>query len=332
MSRGAFIACAAGLLLALLVPLLFGTSQPLLVRSNYAINFGFLVLFTAFIGQAWNIAGGFAGQTSFGHVAFFGVGAYTSTILHVSYGWNPWLAWPVAVLAGALVGFVIGVLAFRAGLRGSYFALITLAFAEVLRIVANSVPFTKGGLGMLIKADQRAENFQFKDPIWFYYLALALCVVSLFIAWRLTRSRFGARLAAIRENEDAARALGIDVLREKVKVLTLSGAMCAAGGTVYAQKYLYLDPWIAFSVDKSVEMLLVSMIGGAGTIFGPLIGSAVLGALGEFTRDLGLMIPGIKNAQPLSLIVYGAVLIAIVGYLPNGLTGLFRRRRPVAPA
>ena len=327
MSRRALLWCAAGLLLALLVPLLFGTGSPLLVRSNYAINFGFLVLFTAFIGQSWNIAGGFAGQTSFGHVAFFGVGAYTSTILHVSHGWNPFLAWPVAIAAGALVGLVIGILAFRAGLRGSYFALITLAFAEVLRIVANSVPFTRGGLGMLIKADPRPENFQFKDPIWFYYLALALCVVSLLLAWWLTRSRFGARLAAIRENEDAARALGIDVLREKVKVLTLSGAMCAAGGTVYAQKYLYLDPWLAFSVDKSVEMLLVSMIGGAGTIFGPLIGSFVLGVLGEATRDLGVMIPGIKNAQPLSLIVYGAILIAIVGYLPNGLMGLFRRGR-----
>ena len=100
MSRGMLIACAAGLLAAILLPLLFGTSQPLLTRSNYAINFGFLVLFTAFIGQSWNIAGGFAGQTSFGHAAFFGVGAYTSTVLHVSHGWNPWLAWPVAMAMG----------------------------------------------------------------------------------------------------------------------------------------------------------------------------------------------------------------------------------------
>jgi branched-chain amino acid transport system permease protein len=180
---------------------------------------------------------------------------------------------------------------------------------------------------MLIKADPRPENFQFRDPMWFYYLALALCVIGLTIAWWLTRSRFGARLAAIRDNEDAAKALGIDVFREKVRVLALSGAMCAAGGTVYAQKYLYLDPTIAFGVDKSVEMLLVSMIGGAGTIFGPLIGSGVLHLVSEVTRDLGNIVPGIKNAQPLALIVYGLILVAIVGYLPNGLTGLFRRRR-----
>ena len=225
MSRQVLL-CIAGLGAALVFPLFV---------PNYLINIGMLILFVAFIGQSWNIAGGFAGQTSFGHVVFFGTGAYTSTILQVTYGWNPWLAWLAAMLAGAIVGWLIAVLAFRAGLRGSYFALITLAFAEVFRILANSVPFTRGGLGMLIKADPRPINFQFKEPIWLYYIALGLCVVSLLIAWRLTRNRFGARLVAIRENEDAARALGIDVFAEKVKVLTLSGAMCAAGGTFYVQ-------------------------------------------------------------------------------------------------
>ena len=255
----------------------------------------------------------------------FSLGAYTSTILQVTYGWNPWLAWPIAMAAGGAVGWMIAVLSFRAGLRGSYFALITLAFAEVFRILANSVPFTRGGLGMLIKADQRPINFQFKDPIWIYYLALVLCVISLLIAWQIARSRFGARLVAIRENEDAARALGIDVFAEKVKVLTLSGAMCAAGGTFYAQKYLYIDPSIAFGVDKSVEMLLVSMVGGAGTIFGPLIGSVALTVINEATRSLASVVPALKNVQPLSLVVYGVMLVLIVARLPNGLMGLFRR-------
>jgi len=298
---------------------------PLLV-PNYLITVGMLMFFTAFIGQSWNVAGGFAGQTSFGHAVFFGVGAYTSTILHVSHGWNPWLAWPVAMAMGGAVGAGIAILSFRAGLRGSYFALITLAFAEVFRILANSVPFTRGGLGMLIKADQRPINFQFRDPIWIYYIALALCVISLLIAWRLTRNRFGARLVAIRENEDAARALGIDVFAEKVKVLTLSGAMCAAGGTFYAQKYLYIDPNIAFGVDKSVEMLLVSMVGGAGTIFGPLIGSVTLTVINEVTRGLASVVPALKNVQPLSLVVYGIMLVLIVARLPDGLMGLFRRK------
>lgn len=299
-----------------------------LVVPNYLITVGMLMFFIAFIGQSWNISGGFAGQTSFGHATFFGVGAYTSTILHVSHGWNPWAAWPVAMAAGGAVGCMIAVLSFRAGLKGSYFALITLAFCEVFRILANSVEFTRGGLGMLITADSRLANFQFKDPLWLYYLAFALCLVSLFIAWRLTQSRFGARLVAIRENEDAARALGIDVFAEKVKVLTLSGAMCAAGGTFYAQKYLYIDPGIAFGIDKSVEMLLVTMVGGAGTIFGPLIGAIALTGINEATRWAASVIPALKNVQPLSLIVYGIMLMLIVARLPDGLMSLFRRRKP----
>lgn len=312
------LAVAAALLAALVYPLLV---------PNYLITVGMLIFFIAFLGQSWNVAGGFAGQTSFGHAVFFGVGAYTSTILHVSHGWNPWLAWPVATAMGGLVGAGIAFLSFRAGLRGSYFALITLAFAEVFRIVANSAAFTRGGLGMLIKADSRLENFQFTTPIAPYYLALALCLVSLLIAWWLTRGRFGARLVAIRENEDAARALGIDVFAEKVKVLTLSGAMCAAGGTFYAQKYLYIDPTIAFGIDKSVEMLLVTMVGGAGTIFGPLIGSIVLTAINELTRNAASVFPALKNVQPLSLVVYGVMLIIIVARLPDGFASLLWRRR-----
>jgi branched-chain amino acid transport system permease protein len=312
----------AALATALLATLVY----PLLV-PNYLTTVGMLMFFTAFIGQSWNVSGGFAGQTSFGHAVFFGVGAYTSTILQVSHGWNPWLAWPVATAMGGLVGAGIAFLSFRAGLRGSYFALITLAFAEVFRIVANSASFTRGGLGMLIKADSRLENFQFKTPLAPYYLALALCLVSLLIAWWLTRGRFGARLVAIRENEDAARALGIDVFTEKVKVLALSGAMCAAGGTFYAQKYLYIDPTIAFGIDKSVEMLLVTMVGGAGTIFGPLIGSVVLTTINELTRNAAGVFPALKNVQPLSLIVYGAMLILIVARLPDGFASLLGRRR-----
>ena len=313
-----YLALAAALLAAVVYPLL---------APNYLVTVGMLMFFTAFIGQSWNVAGGFAGQTSFGHAVFFGVGAYTSTILQVSHGWNPWLAWPVATAMGGLVGAGIAFLSFRAGLRGSYFALITLAFAEVFRIVANSAAFTRGGLGMLIKADSRLENFQFTTPIAPYYLALALCLVSLLIAWWLTRGRFGARLVAIRENEDAARALGIDVFAEKVKALTLSGAMCAAGGTFYAQKYLYIDPNLAFGINKSVEMLLVTMVGGAGTIFGPLIGSIALTTINELTRAAASVFPALKNVQPLSLIVYGAMLILIVARLPDGFASLFGRRR-----
>jgi len=291
---------------------------PFVFPSPFMVNFGVLALFYAFIGQSWNIAGGFAGQLSFGHVVFFGAGAYASTILQLRFGFSPWFGLPASALAGALVGWIIAVLSFRAGLKGSYFALITLAFAEVLRIVANSVEITGGGLGMLIPAKPSAANFQFPDRIGFYFLILALTAGSIAVAVWLKRSRFGAQLAAIRENEDAAKALGIDVYTEKVKVMILSGAMCGLGGCFFAQYFLYIDPIIVFGVDKSVEMLLVSMIGGAGTVYGPLIGSVLLAAVSDLARV-------VTNVQGLSLVLYGALLVIIIAFLPNGLIDLFRR-------
>ena len=306
----------SGHLLILAVALAF----PLVFRSSFAVNFGVLVLFAAFTGQAWNIAGGFAGQLSFGHVVFFGTGAYASTLLQLKFGVSPWLGLPAAAAAGAAVGGLVAILSFRAGLRGSYFALITLAFAEVFRILANSFEWTGAGLGLLIPLNRGMANFQFAERIGFYYVILAFTVLSIAVAVWLTRSRFGARLAAIRENEDAARALGIDVLREKVKVMMLSGMLCGLGGTFYAQYFLYIDPSIAYGVDKSVEMLLVSMIGGTGTVYGPLIGALLLGIIGEGTRAL-------TDAPGLSLVVYGALLVGTIAFLPDGLIELFRMRR-----
>ena len=294
---------------------------PFVFDSTFAVNFGVMALFYAFIGQGWNIAGGFAGQLSFGHVAFFGVGAYAMAIVQIRIGLSPWLGLPAAAIAGAAVGAIIAVLSFRAGLKGSYFALITLAFAEVLRIIANSIEITGGGLGMLIPAMPSARNFQFPERIGYYFVMLALTVGAMAIAIWLRRSRFGARLAAIRENEDAARALGIDVFTEKVKVLVLSGAICGLGGAFFTQYYLYIDPLIVFGVDKSVEMLLVSMIGGAGTVYGPLIGAVLLALVSEVTRTM-------TSVQGLSLVLYGGLLVVIIAVLPNGLIDLFRRRRP----
>jgi branched-chain amino acid transport system permease protein len=293
---------------------------PFVFPSSFMVNFGVMALFYAFIGQSWNISGGYAGQLSFGHVAFFGVGAYASTIVQLRLGWSPWLGLPVSALAGALVGGVIGVLSFRAGLKGSYFALITLAFAEVLRIVTNSVSFTGGGLGLLIPMKASATNFQFADRSGFYFLILLLAAGSVALAEWLRRSRFGAQLAAIRENEDSAKALGIHVFREKVKVMLLSGAIGGMGGCFFAQYFLYIDPLVVFGVDKSVEMLLVSMIGGAGTVYGPLVGALLLAFISDITRVL-------TQVQGLSLVLYGSLLVVIIAYLPNGLIDLFKRRR-----
>jgi branched-chain amino acid transport system permease protein len=293
----------AGLILLALLP--FASS------SQFLANLAMLTAMSAALGQAWNIAGGFGGLTSFGHVAFFGLGAYADAILQTRYGVNPWLTLPVAALAGGLAGWLIGISAFRAGLRGSYFALVTLAFAEAFGIVANSIDITGGGSGILVKLRPAAANFQFADRREAYALALALAGLATFAAHRLTVGRFGARLIAVRENEDAARALGIAAVRTKAAALALSGALTALGGVLYVQSYLYIDPGIAFSTERSVEMLLIAMIGGAGTVLGPLLGAIVVHLIADTTRSL-IATPGIA---PMS---YGIVLLLIIGFLPGG--------------
>jgi branched-chain amino acid transport system permease protein len=197
--------------------------------------------------------------------------------------------------------------------------LITLAFAELLRVLANSVEFTGGGVGLFLTYAPGLHNLQFKTPTGFYYFALILVFISILIAIWLERSRFGAQLVAIRENEDAAQALGINTLRCKIYAIMIMGAMGGAAGTFYAQKYLYLDPPIAYSIHLSVEMLLVTIVGGMGTVFGPLIGAFVLHIVNEVARHF-IDTPG------LSLIVYGFILIMIISYLPNGLIGMFKKR------
>ena len=306
--------------------LLFGLAflvaalAPVGISSKFYLDVLTLIFFTAYIGQSWNILGGYAGQFSFGGVMFFGTGAYTSSILLITFGIPPIFGIFVAVLMGAFLGFLVGYLSFRSGLRGSYFALITLAFAELLRVLANSVEFTGGGVGLFLTYAPGLKNLQFVSPTGFYYFSLFLLVISLAIALWLERSRFGAQLVAIRENEEAAEALGIDTLKCKLYAIMIMGGMGGAAGTFYAQKYLYIDPPISYSIALSVEMLLVSIVGGLGTVFGPLIGSVVLHVVNEVARHF-IDTPG------LSLIVYGVILIFIISYLPNGLVGLFRRSR-----
>jgi branched-chain amino acid transport system permease protein len=307
-------------LLLILLGLLTAILAPLGISSKFQLDVLTLIFFTAYIGQSWNILGGYAGQFSFGGVMFFGTGAYTSSILLTSFGVPPIIGIFAAIFMGAFLGLIVGYLSFRSGLRGSYFALITLAFAELLRVLANSVEFTGGGVGLFLTYAPGLHNLQFNSPTGFYYFSLVLLVISLAIAMWLERSRFGAQLVAIRENEDAAEALGIDTLKCKIYAIMIMGGMGGAAGTFYAQKYLYIDPPISYSIALSVEMLLVTIVGGMGTVFGPLVGSFFLHIVNEFARHF-IDTPGV------SLIVYGFILILIISFLPNGLVGLFRRTR-----
>jgi branched-chain amino acid transport system permease protein len=291
---------------------------PLFATSNVTLNFLVVALLIGLIGQGWNILGGYGGQYSFGHAAFFGTGAYVTAILQTRYGFNAWIGFVIGTAAGALFGAVIGFLTFRSGLRGSYFALVTLAFAEVLRIVASVAPITGAGVGILIKLDMRPEAFQFESRAIFYWIILLLVAVSLVIAQSLERTRFGAWLMALRENEDAARALGVDVVSVKLRAMSVSAAITAAGGCFYAQYFLFIDSSIAYGPSISVEALLAPIIGGAGSVFGPLLGALVVRALGEAAKGV------VSDAPGLDLAIYGTVLILVVAFAPRGIAGLLR--------
>jgi branched-chain amino acid transport system permease protein len=290
---------------------------PFALSSQFLVNVAMLTAVSAALGQAWNIAGGFGGLTSFGHAAFFGVGCYGAAILQTRYGVNPWLGLPLGAVLGGAVGAALGWAAFRAGLRGSYFALATLAVAEAFRIVANSLDYTKAGLGILVPLRVDPGNFQFSDRRESYALALGLAVLAQGVAVWMTRSRFGAELIAVRENEDAARALGVGALRTKVIALAISGTLTALGGVLYVQTYLYIDPNIAFGPERSVEMLLVAMVGGAGTVLGPVLGAVALHLVADTSRSL-IDVPGFAP------MLYGVVLLLIIGFLPGGIARLRR--------
>jgi branched-chain amino acid transport system permease protein len=306
---------------------------PLVVSSNVVLNFLVVALLIALAGQGWNILGGYGGQYSFGHAAFFGTGAYVTAVLQVRYGVNAWPAFAAGIAAGAALGALIGALTFRSGLRGSYFALVTLAFAEVLRIVASVAPITGAGVGTLVKLDLRVEAMQFQSRAVFYWVILALVAASLVIARLIERSRFGVWLVAVRENEDAAKALGVDATQVKLAAMVISGAVTAAAGCFYVQYFLFIDAPIAYGTWISVEALLTPIIGGVGTVFGPLLGALVVKSLGEAAK----LITG--DAPGLDLIVYGVVLVLVIWIMPRGLIGglaqarnRLRRRAPAAAA
>ena len=289
---------------------------PFFTTSNVVLNFLVMALLIALAGQGWNLLGGYGGQYSFGHAAFFGTAAYATAILQTRYGVNAWLGLLAGVTAGALVGAVIGTLTFRSGLKGAYFSLVTLAFAEVLRIIASVAPITGAGVGTLIRLDLRPEAFQFQSRVPFYWIAVALVGLSLVVVRAIENSRFGAYLVAVRENEDAASALGIDAFAVKLGAMTISAAITAAAGCFYAQYFLFIDAAIAYGPWISIDALLAPIVGGTGTLFGSLLGALVIKTIGETTKFVTGDAPG------LDLVIYGLLLVGVVGLAPRGIAGL----------
>jgi branched-chain amino acid transport system permease protein len=286
------------------------------VRSGVTLTFVMMALYAALLAQAWNILGGYGGQFSFGNAVFFGTGAYMQVLAQLSWGLNAWLALALAVAAAAAVGLAIGVISFRYGLKGSYFALVTLAFAEVFRIGALSLGFTGGGVGLMLPLHESVARLQFGSRQGYVLLIGGFMVAALGVTAWLRHSRYGAWLQAVRDNEDAARAVGVDVARVKLVAIVLAGGFTGAAGAFYVQVFQYIDPAIGFGAQVSVEALVGAIVGGIGTLWGPLVGALVLHALAEATRNLFGQLPG------LNMVIYGSVLVAIVVFVPRGLAGL----------
>lgn len=289
---------------------------PLVTTSGVWLNFVMMALYAGLLAQAWNILGGFGGQFSFGHALFFGFGAYVQAIAQLQWGLNPWVALVAAAGVAALVGLIVGALSFRYGLKGSYFALVTLAFAEVCRILALSLPFTGAGVGLMVPLRESVANLQFGSRAGYLYVILAMVVAALLVSAWLRNSRFGAYLQAVRDNEDAARAAGVDPLRVKLGAIVLSGGFMGLAGAFYVQVFQYIDPGIAFGSSASVEALVAAIVGGMGTVWGPLLGAFALHVLADLTRNLFGELPGIN------MVIYGCVLVLIVMFLPRGIAGV----------
>jgi branched-chain amino acid transport system permease protein len=289
------------------------------VTNSFAIDICIRVLLFAFIGVAWNLMGGYAKQLSLGHAAFFGLGAYTSTILLIRFGVSPW----IGILAGGVVGMLaslpIGALCFR--LRGPYFAIATIATAQVLMLLFLKFrDFAWGAEGTTIpNLGNSPLMMQFSSKAAYYYIALAMLVLGLWITRLIERSWMGYYLVAVGEDQDAAEAVGVNVPRIKRNIYLVSAFLTAMAGTFYVQYIYFIDPATAFNFNVSVEAALVSIVGGIGTLWGPVLGTALLEPTSALLQSwLGSSRGGVQ------LIVYALVLMAVILWQPNGLLGIVK--------
>jgi branched-chain amino acid transport system permease protein len=301
------------------------------VADRYVISVLILVLYFAYVGQAWNLMMGFTGQLSLGHALYVGLGAYVAAGLWLHAGIGPWLGVFAAIAVAAATGSVIGWLSWRFGIEGVYFALLTIAFAEFTRIAFDHVDAlgAAGGLFLPVSPKEAGQWWNLRgEQVLFYYLALALAAgATLAVAW-LRRSRLGYAWLAVREDAEAARALGIDVFRAKMIAMLISSGMTAVGGVFYAFYYRNLFPAQVFDMGRSIELILAPIVGGLGTVFGPVVGAFILTPLGETliaaTEHAGLNAPGTKA------VFYGFALIVIIYLVPSGVWPWIARRLGLA--
>ncbi len=291
---------------------------PIVFQKPFPQHVMILVFMFGMMAVAWNIMGGYAGMFSFGQVAFFGIGAYTSSFLLITYHINPWLGLVVGGLIAALVGAAIGYPC--SNLRGHYFAIASIAFGEIVRTHFNNWKLVGAAEGMTLPMLKESfENFMFhSSKLPYYYIMLAFLIISLVVCYIVATSKMGYYFRAIKESHDVAKVLGINVVWYRLIAIMISAFLTAMAGTFYAQYVLYLDPESVLILPISIQIVLISMLGGAGSIMGPVIGAAILMPVSEITR----VMLGHKGTG-IDMIIYGALITLISVYQPKGVWGLF---------
>ncbi len=303
-----------GTILALLLVL------PLFL-DKYTLGILIMVFFYAYLGQSWNILTGYTGHISLGHALYVGVGAYTSTYLAQRYGISPWIGmWLGAVLA-AIVGLMIGYLGFRFGLKGVYFVILTIAFAEITRLIISHIEPLGGFSGIFLDFNPGFWNFQFRGNVPYYYISLGFMCFAAVVVRVLEVSRLGRFMVAIREDEEAAQALGVNSFRCSMIAIVLSAFMTALAGTFYANYIFYLHPNQIMGMGLSIELILRPIVGGMGTVLGPILGSFILTPLSEIARAYFSK----GGLEGLHLILYGILAILVVLFMRRGVFHYLRR-------
>ena len=292
---------------------------PLVFDNPYTLSVIILTIFYAYLALSWNIIGGIAGQLSLGHAAYFGIGAYTSTTLFLSFGLSPWIGMLAGAALSAVMAVIIGLPCFR--LRGAYFALATLAATVILKvIVENSHELLGGPRGLEVRLMHDAPlYFQHTRKEFYYAIVVVMAAVALYANFAILRSRFGYYLTAIRNDQDAALALGVDSRRCKLTAAVISAVLTAIGGTFYAQYVLFISPEKVFGANLSVQIAVVCIIGGRGTLWGPVLGAALLLPAEEVARAVTGGAPGA------AMMLYGLLLMVVMRFEPNGLVAILKR-------
>jgi len=297
------------------------------LADRYLLSVLILVFYFAYLGQAWNILMGFAGQLSLGHALYLGLGAYTATALWTLYGIGPWLGVLIAIPVAAAAGLFVGWLGWRFAIEGVYFALLTIAFAEFTRIGFDHLSITGASGGLFLSVSSPGADKWWNlggGPLLYYYLSLAMAATATLLVARLRRSPLGYRWLAVREDPEAAQAAGINIFRARMIAMLISSSMTAVGGVFYGFYYRNLFPSQVFDISRSIEIIMAPIIGGLGTVFGPIVGAIILTPLGEslttMIQSFGINTPGAKS------IFYGLTLMVIISLQPSGVWPWLDRR------